>query len=123
MEGQGRAVLPLPPGMVPSTSREDMTDLMKEESEEENPILKEVKDLFVCLASCYVESCYYFTPTYLRVPLGASTQLLMLLPVLVSTRRFLRVQQWAQDMASPHIMHGARPMMDWERIRELQKQP
>lgn len=39
---ESKAVLPLPPGMVPSSSREDMTDLMEEVEEKEDPVLKEV---------------------------------------------------------------------------------
>jgi hypothetical protein len=41
MEGS-KAVLPLPPGMVPSASREDMTDLGDKPVERKSAILKEV---------------------------------------------------------------------------------
>lgn len=48
----GKATLPLPPGMVPSDSREDMSalNLDSEETEQNghSPILKEV-----CVASFY----------------------------------------------------------------------
>lgn len=44
---ESKAVLPLPPGMVPSDSREDMTDLGEDrvEKEKENTVLKEVGTL------------------------------------------------------------------------------
>ena len=45
-----KAVLPLPPGMVPSASREDMTDL-GEEQEDEDGVLKEVGISMGCLST------------------------------------------------------------------------